>query len=560
MVFSEFTHLYFVGIGGIGMSALARFFKLYGKKIAGYDKTPTSLTQELITEGIEIHYQDNVTLISQDFLSPKTTLVVWTPAIPKSHTELSYFLDNGFQVKKRAEVLGIISKEFFTIAIAGTHGKTTTSSLLAHLLYESGQPVTAILGGISANFNSNLLLPEPSEQRPVLVVEADEYDRSFWQLAPDWAIITAIEPDHLDIYGTYQSVEESFNVFTQKIKNQQGKIWIQHDFRSLLTTSKYPIVTYGAEKGNLSARNIRTKNHSFIFDLYTDDKLLLSDLCLEVPGRHNVENAVVALAVALSLGCEPELLKKALASYKGVKRRFEYVFKGDRFIYIDDYAHHPTEIRAFLSGVKELYPDKKIAVVFQPHLYSRTRDFSEGFAESLSIADRVYLMDIYPARELPIEGVTSKLIYDSINAPLKTYLHDELQLINIIRNTDADIIATVGAGDIDRFVPKIAKILISREMRDSIMELRNQYQIAQEKIANCAHDIATTLGNLPYNMHTSTDVDKLYRLYDNKMKIKQAVEYCQDSFIVIDSKIEEINTMIRYCNQLISEATEPPKL
>ncbi|MCS7005731.1 MAG: UDP-N-acetylmuramate--L-alanine ligase [Cytophagales bacterium] len=553
MKLTEFTHFYFIGIGGIGMSALARLFKKLHKTVAGYDKTPSSLTNELIQDGILVHYEDDIALIPKPFLNPKTTLIIWTPAIPKEHQELCYFQQNGYTVKKRAEVLGMISEEYFTIAVAGTHGKTTTASILAHILHEAGLPVMALLGGISVNFQSNLLYTRKANEKTILVVEADEYDRSFWQLSPDWAIITAVEPDHLDIYGTAHHVEESFKVFAQKINPENGKIWINEKFKWLLGYENH-IKTYGVESGDIAAKNIKVEDYTIKFDVFVENHLLLSDVKLSIPGKHNVENAVAAIAVALELRVSSDKIIQALRSYLGVKRRFEYIFKGDKFIYIDDYAHHPTEIRAFIDGVRMLYPNRKLAIIFQPHLFSRTRDFAEEFAESLSWADYVYIMDIYPAREKPIHGVTSKIIYDAVRAPLKTYVHDELQLLNIIRNTDAYVIATVGAGDIDRFVPKIAKILTAREIRDLIMELRNQYQVAQEKISSCARDINLTLNQLPYHMHTSTDTDKLALLHRNKAKIQHAVAYCQDTFLVIDAKIDEIDTMIRYCNQVIQEA------
>lgn len=439
-------NIYFIGIGGIGMSALARYFNANKKYVAGYDKTPTDITNDLTELGIKIHFEDGIHHIEAPFLNPSTTLVVYTPAIPKHHTELQYFINNGFHVLKRSQILGIITENTFCLAVAGTHGKTTTTSILGHLLRECNVPLTAFLGGISENYNSNLIL----NGTEVSVVEADEFDRSFLTLSPNMACITSMDADHLDIYGNAEALRESFIAFSQRVK-PQGKLFIKNGL---------PIkgITYGIEDGSdYTVQNIKIENGSYVFDVKTP-QTVLKNLKFNLPGRHNLSNALIALAMSLEYGCPPEKLAEALDSYIGVKRRFSYQIKTDVLVYIDDYAHHPEEINAVHQAVREMYPDKRILAVFQPHLFSRTRDFIDGFAKSLSQFDEVLLLDIYPARELPIEGVTSAWLLDKIENDHKQ-LVSKSQLISKIQQSSAQVILTIGAGDIGEEVKQIKKEL-----------------------------------------------------------------------------------------------------
>ena len=399
MDLKQIHNVYFIGIGGIGMSALARYFKFINKNVAGYDKTQTPLTKNLESLGIAIHYTDQKELITESFLDSKTTLVVYTPAVSKENTEYQYFLNNGFSIKKRAEVLGLITKDTFCFAVAGTHGKTTTASILAHLLKESGTPITAFLGGISEDFNSNFLL----EGTGYSVVEADEFDRSFLQLSPNIACITTMDADHLDIYGTEKELENSFIEFTQRIK-PGGKLFVRNGL---------PIkgITYGIEDdSDFCIRNLKIEHGAYIFDLGTPNSIL-KGVTFNKPGRHNLLNGLVAFAMAIEAGSPADRLVRALGTFKGVQRRFSYQIKNENLVYIDDYAHHPTEINAVYSAVREMHPNKKAVAVFQPHLFSRTKDFVNDFAESLAKFDAILLLDIYPAREKPIEGVTSEWLF-----------------------------------------------------------------------------------------------------------------------------------------------------
>jgi len=444
MNLKEIHNVYFVGIGGIGMSALARYFKFIGKQVAGYDKKQTPLTKELSNTGIEIHYTDNVKVITKGFLNKDNTLVVYTPAIPKEHTELNYFFDTGFTVKKRSEVLGIVTQDTFCFAVAGTHGKTTTSSILAHLLKESGTPITAFLGGISEDFNSNFLL----EGKDYSVVEADEFDRSFLQLSPDVACVTSMDADHLDIYGTSDAIEQSFRDFTRKLK-PNGKLFIRNGL---------PLdgITYGIEDdSDFCIRNLKIENGAYIFDLETPEKTL-TRVAFSKPGRHNLLNGLVAFAMAMQLGSSPNHLVKALGTFKGVQRRFSYKIKEDNFIFIDDYAHHPTEINAVYDAIMEMHPNKKVLAVFQPHLFSRTKDFIDDFATSLSKFENVLLLDIYPAREKPIEGVTSDWLLGKIKNSYKKVI-EKSALIQEIKQIRPEVLVTMGAGDIGLEVLKIEK-------------------------------------------------------------------------------------------------------
>lgn len=445
MNLNQIHNVYFIGIGGIGMSALARYFKNIGKQVSGYDKTPTTLTKELIESGIEIHFEDNIDLIPKNFYV-ENTLVIITPAVPKIHSEWNYFLEREYQVKKRAEVLGIITKDTFCFAVAGTHGKTTTSSILGHILYESGVDVTAFIGGIVENYNSNLI----GSGKTVTVVEADEFDRSFLHLHPNIACITSMDADHLDIYGTSDAIEESFVEFANKIE----------DKNKLFITKDLPLkgVTVAVnEDAVYNAFNVRIDNGSYVFDINTP-KGVLKDFRFGLPGRHNLMNALMAIAMAEIFGTPTEAIAVALASFKGVKRRFSYQIKTKNLVYIDDYAHHPTEIDAVYQAVRELYPNKKVLAVFQPHLFSRTRDFADDFAKSLSHFDEVILMDIYPARELPIEGITSDWLLSKIDNQQKKLVQKE-EVITAILGSNAQIIVTIGAGDIGEMVMSIKQAL-----------------------------------------------------------------------------------------------------
>jgi UDP-N-acetylmuramate--alanine ligase len=402
MNLNQIQNVYFIGIGGIGMSALARYFKNIGKQVSGYDKTPTTLTKELIDSGIAIHFEDSIDLIPKEYFI-ENTLVIVTPAVPRTHSEWNYFVEREFHVKKRAEVLGIITKDTFCFAVAGTHGKTTTSSILGHILYESGADVTAFIGGIVENYNSNLI----GEGKSVTVVEADEFDRSFLHLHPNIACITSMDADHLDIYGTSDAIEESFLEFADKVEDR-SKLFITKDLPlDGITVAVNDDAVY-------SAFNVRIEEGSYLFDIKTP-KGILYDFRFGLPGKHNLMNALMAIAMAEIFGTPTVAIAVALASFKGVKRRFSYQIKKENLVYIDDYAHHPTEIDAVYQAVSELYPDKKVLAVFQPHLFSRTRDFADDFANSLSYFDEIILMEIYPARELPIEGVTSAWLLDKID-------------------------------------------------------------------------------------------------------------------------------------------------
>ncbi|MFC0604091.1 UDP-N-acetylmuramate--L-alanine ligase [Winogradskyella pulchriflava] len=436
------THVYFIGIGGIGMSALARYFLANGKQVAGYDKTATDITASLQELGVDIHFKDAITEIDSDFLNADTTLVVYTPAIPKQHLELNYFIDHNFKVLKRSAVLGEVTRQTYCLAVAGTHGKTTTTSILGHLLNSCDVPVTAFLGGISENYNSNLII----NGTEVTVVEADEFDRSFLTLSPDLACITSMDADHLDIYGDASGLIKSFKDFSECVK-PNGKLFVRNGL---------PLegITYGVEDdSDYSAQNVRIENGSYVFDVQTSNGLY-KDFKFNLPGRHNLSNAMIALAMAVTYGCPHDQLAKGLASYKGVKRRFTYQIKTNDFVYIDDYAHHPEEINAVHQAVREMYPNKKVLAVFQPHLFSRTKDFVDGFAESLSKFDEVLLLEIYPARELPIEGVTSKWLLDKIQNPNKKLI-SKSQLIDEIKMAQAQVVLTIGAGDIGEEVKHI---------------------------------------------------------------------------------------------------------
>ena len=446
MNLNNIHNVYFIGIGGIGMSALARYFQFIGKKVAGYDKTSTPLTSDLERSGILVHFEDAVQLIPNSFLDTTTTLVVYTPAVPSDHTELAHFNANGFEVKKRSEVLGLITKDTFCFAVAGTHGKTTTISILAHLLNETGTPLVAFLGGISEDFNSNFLL----EGTDYAVVEADEYDRSFLQLSPNVACITSMDADHLDIYGDEGALKESFNDFANKLKPGGA----------LLVRNGLPIegISYGiGDASDYCIENLQVEAGSYVFDIKTP-KTVHSQVRFNKPGQHNLLNGLAAFAMADQVVDRPDGLVKALNTFKGVQRRFSYKIRRPDFVFIDDYAHHPTEIDAVHQAITEMHPHKKITVVFQPHLYSRTKDFGSDFAASLSKFDELLLLDIYPAREAPIPGVDASWLLDMVSNKTKQ-LVSKKELIAALKARKLEVLVTLGAGDIGLEVEKIKKEL-----------------------------------------------------------------------------------------------------
>lgn len=452
MRIEDIKSVYFIGIGGIGMSALARYFKFLGKNVAGYDRMPTQLTRELEDAGISIHFEDAIEKISADFKDVSSTLVVVTPAVPKTHLEWNYFIGKGFEIKKRAEVLGIITKDTYCFAVAGTHGKTTTTSILGHILYESGIDVTAFVGGVVENYQTNLI----GSGKTVTVVEADEFDRSFLQLHPDMACVTSTEADHLDIFGTAEEMLVAFKDFAAKITDKT------HFFKTPLVYLEgvEVAVGVGAEKAAFSICNIQIENGWYVFDILTPTEKI-SGVRFALPGHHNLSNALLAFAMAYTYGVEYDKIVAALESFQGVRRRFSYKLRDEKLIYIDDYAHHPTEISAVAQAVHELYGGKKITVVFQPHLFSRTRDFMDEFATSLSEFENVVLLDIYPARELPIEGVTSRSLLDKITSRSKKLVAME-GLVAYLVELDTDIILTLGAGDIGEKVEEIKQGLIEK--------------------------------------------------------------------------------------------------
>lgn len=454
------SYLYFLGVGGIGMSALARWFNANGATVEGYDKTETELTNKLQEEGINIVFDDSVDTLSSNLLSlPKDkVLIVYTPAIPETHRGMNFLRENGYILKKRSEVLGMITKDSYTIGISGTHGKTTTSSMLSHILKSANKNVSAFLGGISSNYNTNMLLGDNSKEDHLVVVEADEFDRSFLKLSPDVIGVTSCEADHLDIYGDEEAVFSSFQEFINKLPNG-GKLYLENSISKLKSNDNIKCTTYGIDQGTVFAHNLKVQNGAFIFDAKID-KVSFQSVNLQMPGYHNVSNALLAMAIALELGLSSSEVIKGIESYKGVKRRFEKWVNTNEKVYIDDYAHHPTEITTFIESLKALYPKDKITVVFQPHLYSRTSDFADGFGESLSIADEVWLLPLYPAREEFVEGVNSEMLLGKILHDNKRIIEDE-NLLDEVKNFNGRVLATVGAGNIDRFIKDIAQILKS---------------------------------------------------------------------------------------------------
>ncbi len=466
MDLGKIKKLYFLGIGGIGMSALARYFNTRGCEINGYDKTETTLTKKLVAEGMTIHYEENPALIPADI-----DLVVWTPAVPQGNLELRFFLQHNIPVKKRAEVLGLISRSQRTIAVAGTHGKTTTSSLVAHLLHTAGVYCTAFLGGIAKNFSSNFV----DGDSDWVVAEADEYDRSFLQLSPEMAVLMSVDPDHLDIYGDAMQIQETgFKAFLRKVKTG-GKIFLKSGLEQSFENMAFQ--TFGLETGQYRAENIRVEDGWFVFDFRAPlprstgavlpgtknsevegKEVKWEGLRFAMPGRHNVENATAAIAVAMQAGAGEEAVRQGLEDFQGIARRFEIVYRDKQCVFVDDYAHHPTEIRSAVQAARQLFPGRKITGIFQPHLYSRTRDFQDGFAEELDKLDEIILMDIYPAREKPIPGITSAVIFEKMKNPNKV-LTTKAKVLEMVKAKKIDVLMTLGAGDIDTCVPLIKDYL-----------------------------------------------------------------------------------------------------
>lgn len=458
MNISTIQSVYFVGAGGIGMSALVRYFLSKGKIVAGYDRTPSELTEQLIREGADIHYEDNISLIPKACLEKDTTLVVVTPAVPNEHTELTYYRTHGFEIQKRAQVLGTITRSGKGLCVAGTHGKTTTSTMAAHLLYQSHVGCTAFLGGIAKNYGTNLLL---SADSPYTVIEADEFDRSFHWLSPYMSVITSTDPDHLDIYGTEKAYMESFEKYTSLIQPGGALIIRKGIELELKLQPGVTLYTYSRTEGDFHAENIRIGNGEITIDFVTPDSRI-NDISLGVPVSINIENGVAAMALAYLNGATPDEIRKAMGNFRGVDRRFDFKIKTDKLVFLTDYAHHPSEIRESILSIREIYPGRKITALFQPHLYTRTRDFYEEFASSLSLADEVILTEIYPARELPIEGVDSRLIYDRLSGDVVKSLWPKDLVIDNIKNKELDVFIVLGAGDIDNLAPDIQKILQSR--------------------------------------------------------------------------------------------------
>lgn len=455
----EYTYFYFIGIGGIGMSALARYFKALGKEVAGYDRTCSTLTKKLASEGIPVTYKENIQEIPPAFLSnPQKTLIVFTPAVPESNEALKWFREQGFHVIKRSDLLGAVFNQSSGVAVAGTHGKTTVSTLTAWLLYNAGKQISAFLGGISKNFRSNLVLTPGSE---FAVAEADEFDRSFLKLFPSVAVITSMDPDHLDIYKTWEAVRSAFFEFTENIK--PGGVLILREGLPLKdnVAGERKVYRYGFDPGSdFAVHTYRKTNTGHIFNLKTPDGIV-EDFEIKLPGKANLENAVAALAACFACGAGVEKLQRALAEFEGVQRRFDIHIDSPVLAYVDDYGHHPEEIKAFIAAMRDRFPGRHLTGIFQPHLYTRTRDFADGFAESLSMLDRLVLLDIYPARELPIPGVDSGMIFKKVTLKDK-YLIVKEELPALLNQLHLDVVATMGAGDIDTLVEPITAMLTKR--------------------------------------------------------------------------------------------------
>ena len=447
--------VYFVGAGGIGMSALERFFLSKGMVVGGYDRTPAELTERLIAEGAQIHYEENPDLIPEACREPQTTLVVYTPAIPADHKELVWFRENGFEIQKRAQVLGTLTRQMKGLCVAGTHGKTTTTAMTAHLLHESHVGCNAFLGGITQNYGTNYLVDHES---PYVVIEADEFDRSFHHLRPYASVITATDADHLDIYGTEEAYLESFHHYTELI--QPGGALILHTGLKMQAAPQEGVrtYTYSRTEGDFHAENLRIGGGRIVFD-YVSPIESIKDVELGVPVSINIDNGIAAMALAQLAGATADEIRRAMATYSGVDRRFDFKLKTDKVVFLSDYAHHPEEIRQSILSIREVFDGRKVSAIFQPHLYTRTRDFYKEFAESLSLLDEAILVDIYPARELPIEGVTSALIYDNLRPDMEKRMVHKEELPDIVRREDFDVLIVLGAGDVDNYVPQLAEIL-----------------------------------------------------------------------------------------------------
>lgn len=459
MELKDIKSVYFVGAGGIGMSAIARYFLHIGVVVAGYDKTPSALTKELEKEGMDIHYEENVALIPAACKDASSTLVIYTPAIPQEHQELGYFHENGFTIEKRAQVLGTLTRSHKGLCVAGTHGKTTTSTMCAHIMHQSHVDCNAFLGGISKNYGTNYILSDKSDY---VVIEADEFDRSFHWLRPWMSVITATDPDHLDIYGTKEAYLESFRHYTELI--QPGGALIIHKNLEMKqhVQDGVKIYEYSLNEGDFHAENIKIDNGEITFDFISPVESI-SNVELGQPVPINIENAVAAMAMAQLNGCTAEEIKEGIKTYEGVERRFDYKIKDDKHVFLSDYAHHPKEIYQSAKSIRELYKNRKITAIFQPHLYTRTRDFYKDFADSLSILDEVILCDIYPAREAPIPGVTSELIYKNLKPGVeKSMIHKE-DVLDLVKKRDFDVLIVLGAGDLDNLVPQMAEILKQKE-------------------------------------------------------------------------------------------------
>ncbi len=459
MELKDIKSVYFVGAGGIGMSAIARYFLHKGLVVAGYDKTPSELTHQLEKEGMLIHYEENVNLIPEECRQPTTTLVVYTPAIPPTHTELIYFHDNNFTIEKRAQVLGTLTRTHKGLCFAGTHGKTTTSTMCAHIMHESHLDCNAFLGGISKNYGTNYILSDHSDY---VVIEADEFDRSFHWLRPWMSVITSTDPDHLDIYGTKEAYLESFRHYTELI--QPGGALIIHRNLEMKqhVQEGVKVYDYSREEGDFHAENIRIEKGTITFDFVSPIETV-KDVELGQPIPINIENGIAAMAMAQLNGCTAEELREGMKTYGGVDRRFDFKIKNDRHVFLSDYGHHPKEILQSAKSLKELYADRKITVIFQPHLYTRTRDFYKDFADALSHFDEVILTEIYPAREQPIEGVTSKLIYDNLRPNIAKQMIKKDDVLDFVKSRDFDVLVVLGAGNLDNYVPEITKIIKAKE-------------------------------------------------------------------------------------------------
>ena len=461
MIFDKYHIVYFLGVGGIGMSALARYFKLRGQKVYGYDKVGSELTDQLQEENIQVIFNEQTSAIPKEVIDQKDiTLVVITPAIPKDHPQWNYFRSEGYVIRKRAEVLGAISSEGFTVSVAGTHGKTTTTAMIAHIFNYAGKNMAAFVGGVLSDYNKNFIVNGELSGKTIFITEADEFDRSFHLLNPDIAVVTSAEPDHLDIYGDHESLRHSFRKFISRI-SEKGTLIIKETLEDdFIHNTSINVIKYSNNKGDAIADNIRIEQGSFIFD-YRYKNFQINDIRLLLSGYHNVENAVAAITVALEADLPTDTIQSAISFFSGVKRRFEYIIKSDQFVFVDDYAHHPTEIAATLKSLRSLFPDKKITAIFQPHLYSRTRDFAEEFANSLSICDQLLLLDIYPAREEPIPGVNSDMILDKVSLKEK-FLIKKGEVLNKIDELNIEVLVTIGAGDIDRLVQPIKDKILTK--------------------------------------------------------------------------------------------------